>query len=96
MGEGRRRFCYEGGAGAGAAAAAAVTFGEFLLLIEGVEKRRKRCVWKDREKNCKALDRSGTRSMLASLLALSLSLSIQSHIFHASSHTILYLLIRFF
>jgi len=70
--------CCEGGAAAAAAAttaaaAAAVTFEEFRLLIEGVEKRwRKRCVWKDREKNCKALYRSGARSMPTSLLALSL------------------------
>jgi hypothetical protein len=58
--------CWEGGV------AAAVTFGEFRLLIEGVEKRRrKRYVWKDREENCKALYRSGARSMPASLLTLS-------------------------
>ena len=61
-------MCCEGGV-----AAAAVTFGEFRLLIEGVEKRwRKRYVWKDREKNCKALYRSGARSMPAPFLALSL------------------------
>lgn len=40
-------MCCEGGV----AAAAAVTFGEFLLLIEGVEKRRrKQYVWKERER----------------------------------------------
>jgi len=33
---------------------------------------KERYVWKDREKNCKALYRSGARSMPASLLALSL------------------------
>ena len=81
-------MCSEGGV---AAAAAAVTFGEFLRRIEGVVKRRsKRCVWKDREKNCKALDRGGARSMPASLLVV--SLSTQSHIFHTLPHTRLYLL----
>jgi len=92
---------YEGGVvAAAAAAAAAVTFGEFRLLIEGVEKRRrKRYVWKDREENCKALYRSGARSMPASLLALSLSLSLFPHSLIFSTlfpHTLLYLLIRFF
>jgi hypothetical protein len=45
---------------------------------------------REREKNCKALDRGGARSMPASLLFV--SLSAEFHLFHTLSHTVLYVL----